>query len=156
MTAPAPLAIAYTAPLRGRGAMGLILTGILSLIVLLAGALGQDFALLLLGLGGMIASGVGLWLYHSAQVKREFIRLYPDRLEFLRGPQKGSVAFADLTGVQGMQWGGSIYPVVRTARFLVLQTPDAEWHIGPEIRDTAAFQEQVIEAIQASRSAAED
>jgi hypothetical protein len=150
-----PLAIAYTAAMRGRGAMGLILTGILSLIVALAGVLGQEFALLLLGLGGLIASGVGLWLYHSAQVKREFIRLYADRLEFLRGPQKGTLAFAELTGVQGMQWGGSIYPVVRTTRFLVLQTSATAWHIGPEIRDTAAFQERIIQAIQASRPPAE-
>lgn len=131
-----------------RGAMGFILTALLSLIVLLAGVLSPSVPLALFGGGGVVAAGLGFFLYHGAIAKKELLRLYPDGIEFVRGPQRGYLPFAEVSGVRGMQWGASLYPYTRAARFLVLQSPRGEWQVGPEVAGSAEFQEAILAAIE--------
>lgn len=144
-----PLATGYVAPAHGRGGMAFLLLGLFALLILLAGALSPSPGLALLGAGGLAIAGGGYAWYWSRAPRWPLAHLYPDRLEFVRGPQRGTVRFEDVTAVHALQWERSLFPFSRAQRVLVLQTPEAEWQIGIEIAESAQFQEAVVAALNA-------
>lgn len=145
------IATGYIAPLHGRGASGLFLSGVVSIVVAVAGATGPSVPLISFGLAGLMASGAGLYLYWSEMRKKPAIQVFADRIEFLRGHRRGTVLFSEVTDVRGIQWGGSIYPYTRPSRFLILETKDGEWQFGPEVANCAELQESVVQALRDSR-----
>lgn len=149
-----PIATGYTAPLHGRGATGYFLSGIISIVVAVAGGTGPSVPLIAFGLTGLAASGLGLYLYWSTLRKRPAVQVYTDRIEFLRGHRTGTVRFSEITDVRGIQWGGSIYPYTRAARFIILETKDNEWQFGPEVANCTELQETVMRVLNESRGIA--
>ena len=90
MTTLAPLATGYMAPIHGRGAMGFLLLGILSLLTALAGALSVSLPILLIGAAGLVVAAAGFALYARVMATKPLLLVFEDRLEFVRGPQKGT------------------------------------------------------------------
>jgi hypothetical protein len=149
MTSESPLATGYAAPLHGHGATGFILTGIISIVVVVAGLTGS-VPFVLFGLGGLLASAIGLYLYWSTVRTKPAVQVYADRVEFLRGHRTGVVWYSDITNVRAMQWGGSLYPYTRATRFIILETQDGEWQFGPEVANCKDVQEAVVRALNAA------
>lgn len=143
-----PLATGYAAPLHGRGATGFILGLIFSVVVVVAGAAGGTAPLVAFGVAGVLGFGVGLYLYWRAGRSKPAVRVFADRVEFLRGHRRGVVPFAEVTNVRAMQWGGSIYPYTRAARFLILETAGGEWQFGPEVAGAMELQETLVRALE--------
>ncbi len=127
--------------------MGFFVTGVLSLIILVDGVLSPSVPLGLFGAGGLVASAIGLWAYRGAMARRDYLRIYADGVEFVRGPQRGFVPFSEVTGIQGLEWGASLYPYSRASRVLVLQTARGEWQIGSEIANAPMVHETVVRAL---------
>ncbi|MBK8561688.1 hypothetical protein [Candidatus Amarobacter glycogenicus] len=144
-----PIATGYVAPIHGRGAMGFLLVGLLGLLVMLAGLLAPDMALFIAGVATGALAGAGFAQYWRMASKWPLLHVYPNRLEFVRGPQRGSVAFEDVVGVRALEWGKSLFPYQKAMRVLVLQTGVSEWQIGPEVAEHAAVQEAVGGALEA-------
>jgi hypothetical protein len=142
-----PLAIGYAAPLHGRGATGFILGLIFSVVVVIVGAAGTSVPLVAFGVAGVLGFGAGLSLYWRAGRSKPAIRVFADRVEFLRGHRTGAVPFGEVTDVRAMQWGGSIYPYTRASRFLILETADGEWQFGPEVANCLELQETLVRAL---------
>lgn len=145
----APIQTGYLAPAHGQGGMAFLLLGLFSLLILLAGALSPSLMLALVGGGGLALAGAGYALYWTRAKHWPVAHLYADRLEFVRGPQRGAVRFADVTAVQWLQWERSLFPYHSGHRVLVLQTPEAEWQVGVEIAGSAEFQDEVVAALNA-------
>ena len=143
-----PIATGYAAPLHGRGATGFILGAIFSVVVIVAGGAGGSAPLLAFGLAGLVAFGLGLYLYWRVGRTEPVIRIFEDRVEFLRGHRTGVVPFGEVTNVRTMQWGGSIYPYTRASRFIILETPDGEWQFGPEVANCMALQQTLVGALE--------
>jgi hypothetical protein len=153
MSPEAPLATGYIAPIHGRGAMGFFLLGLVSLVVLLAGAFSPSAGVALLGAGGLALAAAGFAAYWKLTESRPHLLLFADRLEFLRGPQRGVIVFDDVVTIGAMEWGRSFFPYSRAQRVLVLRSAATEWQIGSEIRDHARFQDEVATALNRHRAA---
>ena len=154
MTTETPIATGYTAPLHGRGASGFVLTGLFSLVVVAAGLSGPSVPIIAFGFAGLFASIAGLYLYWSTVRKKPAVQVYADRVEFLRGHRTGVVPFSEVTNVRAMQWGGSLYPYTRPARFIILETKDNEWQFGPEVANCNELQETVVRLLNAAHGGA--
>lgn len=135
------------APIHGRGAMGFLLLGLLALIVALAGVLSPSLPLVLVGLAAVAVSAAGYWLYWRVMQRKPLLHIYADRLEVLRGPQRGTLRFDDVTGVQWLQWARSLFPYSRGHRVLVLHSAVGEWQVGTEVAEHAKVQQAVIAAL---------
>lgn len=144
-----PIVTGYVAPIHGQGAMGFLLLGVLGGLVLLAGVLGATLSLALAGVAIGAVAGVGFAQYWRMASTWPLVHVYRDRLEVVRGPQRGTLAFDDVVGVRGLEWKKSLFPYQKAMRVLVLQTRGAEWQIGPEVADHAAVQEAVAGALNA-------
>ena len=144
-----PLATGYLAPAHGQGGMAILLLGLFALLILLAGALSPSLALTLIGTGGLALAGAGYAFYWSRAQHWPVARLYADRLEFVRGPQKGTLHFRDVTSIHTLQWARSLFPFNRGHSVLVLQTLQVEWQVGVEIANSAQFQGAVVGAVTA-------
>ncbi|MEO8539647.1 MAG: hypothetical protein ABI577_07895 [bacterium] len=147
----APIITGYVAPLRGHGATALLLGAFFAVVIAAAGAAGPNLALILVGLGGVVGSLSGLYLYWSFMRRKPAVFVYPDRVEFVRGHRRGVVPFASVTNVRALQWGGSLYPYTRAARFIILETNGDEWQFGPEVANCERVQEEVIRAMDEAR-----
>jgi hypothetical protein len=143
------------APMHGRGAMGFVLMGLFGFVVLLGGALSPSLPTALLGLAGVLVAGAGLALYWRSARTWRYALVYADRIEFVRGPQKGTLPFAEITGVHHLAWAKSLFPYSRGHHVLVLSTPRAEWQVGNELADHAEFQEAVLGALRRFHERAE-
>lgn len=142
-----PLVIGYVAPLHGRGAMGFVLLGLFALIVLLAGALSPSLPLILAGAAGTAAAATGFAFYWRTASKWPMLVVFGDRLEIVRGPQRGMLAFDDVLAVRGLEWSRSLFPYQKEAKFLVLQSAAGEWQFGPEIAAHVTIQETIIRLV---------
>ena len=142
-----PIATGYTAPLHGRGATGFILGLIFSGVVVIAGAAGGTVPLLAFGVAGLVGFGLGLYLYWRLARSRPAVRIFNDRVEFLRGHRTGVVPFEAVSDVRALQWGGSIYPYTRASRFLIIETEEGEWQFGPEVAGSGELQEALVGAL---------
>lgn len=131
--------------------MGFVLLGLFSVVVVLAGALSPSTGTALIGVGGLALAAGGLALYWRVTRTWHLARLYPDRLEFVRGPQRGTLPLSEVTAAHHLQWERSLFPYSRGHRLLVLVTAAAEWQLGPEILGHEAFQEAVLAALSANR-----
>lgn len=144
----APLATGYAAPLHGRGATGFILGLIFSGVVVIVGAVGGTVPLATFGVAGLVGFGIGLILYWRLARSKPAIRIFEDRVEFLRGHRIGVVPFESVTDIRALQWGGSIYPYTRASRFLILETADGEWQFGPEVAGSLELQETLVRTLE--------
>ena len=129
--------------------MGFVLLGLFSVIVLAAGALSPSAGTAAIGIAGLVAAALGLALYVRVARNWPLARLYADRIEFVRGPQRGTLAFSDVAAAHHLQWEKSLFPYSRGHRVLVLVTPAAEWQFGPEFAEHEAFQSAVLAALTA-------
>lgn len=127
--------------------MGWLVLGVISALIALAGMLGANIGLILAGLAGMALAGAGYALYRRMVSRWALLRVYPDRLEFARGPQKGVLQFADVTAIRQLHWGHSWFPYQRAATVLVLQSAKVEYQVGRDIADHEAVQEAVVRAL---------
>lgn len=148
-----PLATGYLAPLHGRGATGFLLGLVFSVVVVIVGAAGGSVPLAAFGLAGLVGFGLGLYLYWRSGRSKPAIRIFEDRIEFVRGHLTGVVEFRHVTDVRALQWGGSLYPYTRTSRFLILETAQGEWQFGPEVANSAELQETLVGALNRWREA---
>jgi hypothetical protein len=126
-----------------------VLVGLFALLILLAGTFAANPGLALGGGGAVALSAAGYAWYWQRAKHWPLAHLYPERLVFVRGPQRGVLEFQTVTGVHVLQWARSLFPFSRGQKVLVLQTPVAEWQIGVEFAESEQFQEQVLAALQA-------
>lgn len=149
MTTDEPLATAYLAPFSSGLVVLCLFGGIISLLVALGGALSGNAGT---GVGGaaltLFAAG-GLVYFRRRARTAVVAQTYADRLEFLRGPQRGVVPFQDILGFHSLEWGRSFFPYSRGSRVLVLKTASAEWQVGPGLAEAPAFQDAVTRAVTA-------
>lgn len=154
MTTRQPLATGYIAPLHGRGAMGFFLLGLLSLLVFAAGLLSPSLPLVLFGFAGMTISAAGYFAYWRVVSKWPLVHLYADRIEVVRGPQRGVLAMAEVTGYGTAEYRNPILPFLPRERVLTLATAERQWQFGPEIAGGGSFQDEVVRAVNAFHSRA--
>ncbi len=93
-----PVAVGLVSPIRTQGTMGFGMLGVIGLVIVLAGALGPDVTFLAIGAGIILLAAAGLAWHWQHVAKSRLVLLYPDRLEFVRGPQRGTLAFSDVRG----------------------------------------------------------
>ena len=129
--------------------MGFILLCLFAAIVLLGGLLSPSLPIALTGVCGLVAAGAGLATVWRVTRHWRLAVVFPDRLEFLRGPQRGVLPFPEVTAVHQLAWARSLFPYSRGHRVLVLVTDRAEWQVGNEIAHHEAFQEAVLDALRA-------
>jgi hypothetical protein len=141
------LAVAHAAPFQGQAMAGFVLAGVLAVLVLLAGAFSANAVLAAWGAGACVAVGIAVFVFWKSAPKRDALRVYTTGLEFVRGHRKGWLPLDQITGSGALEWGGSIYPYTRRARFLVLRTIDGEWEIGPQVADHEAIHELVLKLL---------
>ena len=142
-----PVIIGYVSPINAQGAMGWLVFGVIAALIAIAGVLGANIGLILAGFAGMAIAGAGYALYQRMVSKWALLRVFPDRIEFARGPQKGVLQFADVTAIRQLHWGHSWFPYQRAATVLVLQSATVEYQVGRDIADYEAVQEAVVQVL---------
>jgi hypothetical protein len=148
-----PLATGYTSPYRAQGTAGFAVLLLFAILFIGAGLAGGTFALVLIGVAGILAAAGGALAYWRAIRGRAIAEVHPDRLEFVRGPQRGTLRFDEITQVRMLQWNRSLFPPSRGHRVLAITTGNTDWQIGTEIAAYAEFQDAVLAAVQAFHSA---
>ena len=146
------LAVAHAAPFQGQAMAGFVLAGVLAVLVLLAGAFSASAVLAAWGAGACVAVGLAVLAFWKSAPKRDALRVYTNGLEFIRGHRKGWLPLEHITGSGALEWGASLFPYSRRTRFLVLQTIDGEWEIGPQVADHEAIHELVLKLLAESRA----
>ncbi|MGE0601079.1 MAG: hypothetical protein AB7J35_15825 [Dehalococcoidia bacterium] len=141
---PEPAIIGYVAPIHAQGAMGWMLLGVLAALIAGGGALSANLPLLFGGLAGVVVAGAGYLAYERVVSKWALVRVFPDRIEFVRGPQKGVLPFAEVTALRQLHWAHSWFPYQRAATVLVLQSTKGEYQVGRDMVDYTAVQEAVV------------
>lgn len=147
-----PLATGYVAPLRAQGTAGFAMLAVFAVIVIAAGAAGGNVALVLLGVAAIFAAAVGAFAYWRWIGTKPIAHVYADRLEFVRGPQRGVLRFDEITQARMLQWNRSIFPPSRGHRVFAMSSGQTDWQIGTEFADYGEFQDAVLAAIQAHHS----
>ena len=146
MNPDTPLATGLTAPAHARGTVGFFLLGLFALLTLGAGLLSPNVGLAAGGVAALVAGTAGFALYWKTVARSPLAVLYPDHLDFVSGPQRGTLSFADISDARMLQWARSFFPYSRGHRLLVLRSGPTDWQVGPEIADYVAFQEAVVAA----------
>ncbi|MGE3074741.1 MAG: hypothetical protein AB7N24_01320 [Dehalococcoidia bacterium] len=141
---PEPAIIGYVAPIHAQGAMGWMLLGVLAALIAGGGALSANLPLLFGGIAGMAVAAAGYLAYERVVSKWALVRVYPDRIEFVRGPQKGLLPFAEVTAIRQLRWAKSLFPYQREATVLVLQSTKGEYQVGRDMAGYTAVQEAVV------------
>jgi hypothetical protein len=138
------LAVAHAAPFQGQAMAGFVLAGVLAVLVLLAGAFSANAVLAAWGAGACVAVALAGLAFWKSAPKRDALRVYTNGLEFVRGHRKGWLPLDKITGTGALEWGASLFPYSRRTRFLVLESTDGEWEIGPQVADHEAIHELVL------------
>ena len=139
-----PIAVGLVSPIRTQGTMGFGMLGVIGLVIVLAGALGPDVTFLAIGAGIILLAAAGLAWHWQHAAKSRLVVLYPDRIEWMRGPQKGTLPFADVRGADMLEWSRSTFPYSRGHTVLVLHSGATDWQIGPEVAEYHALHEAVL------------
>lgn len=130
--------------MQAQGAMGWMLLGVVAALIAGGGALSANLLLLFAGLAGLAVAGAGYLAYERVVSKWPLVRIYEDRIEFVRGPQKGVLPFVEVTAVRQLHWAHSWFPYQRAATVLVLQSAKGEYQVGRDMADYVAVQESVV------------
>ena len=152
MNPDTPLATGYVSPFRANGTGGFAVLAVFAVLFIGAGAAGSNLALVLIGVAGMLAAAGGSLAYWRAIRTKPIAHVYADRLEFVRGPQRGALRFDEITQARMLQWNRSLFPPSRGHRVLALSSGQTDWQIGTEVADYGDFQDAVLAAIQAYHS----
>ena len=151
MTAPDRgelLAVAHAAPFAGQAMAGFVLAGVLALLVLLAGVFSPNAVLAAWGAGACAVVGLAVFAFWKSAPKRVALRVYTNGIEFVRGHRRGWLPLEQITDTGALEWGASLFPYSRRTRFLVLQTTDGDWEIGPEVAGHEAIHELVLRLLE--------
>lgn len=142
------LAEAHVSPFEGQAISGFVVAGLAVLFVAVAGVAGGSGVLLAWGIGSGVVVGLAFILFVRTAPSRPAVRVYRGGIGFLRGHRRGWLPFEAVSNASLLEWGGSIYPYSRRARYLVLETSDGEWEIGPEVAGSEAILDLVAELVR--------
>jgi hypothetical protein len=134
--------------------MGWLLLGLLSAIVAIGGVFSTNVGLILGGLAGAIVAGAGYFAYQRVVSKWVLLRVYSDRLEFVRGPQKGVLLVVEVKAVHQLHWAQSWFPYQRATTILALESAKGDYQVGRDVAGHEKVAETVLRLLNEYRGRA--